>query len=124
MARPQIIKNENDKRIFAVIPWKEYARLKSTARPESELTDDELGELADTESGEYLPIDVVKCLIADHNPIKVYRKYRGLTQANLAKIVGVSKMYISQIETGKRRGSLKFISAVAKALDVDVDDLI
>jgi len=41
----------------------------------------------------------------------------------LAKAAGISKPYLSQIETGKRRGTTKVFTAIAKALDLDLDDL-
>ena len=47
-----------------------------------------------------------------------------MTQADLAARAAISAMYLSQIETGKRGGSTKVIAALAKALDVDVGDLI
>ena len=52
------------------------------------------------------------------NPIKVWREYRELTQQQLAEIAGISKPYLSQIETGKRIGTAEILSAIAKALDV------
>lgn len=35
-----------------------------------------------------------------NNPIKKRRKEKGLTQVDLALLVGVSQVYISQFETG------------------------
>jgi len=37
---------------------------------------------------------------------------------------GLSGPYLSQIESGKREGTIKVFSALAKALDVDIDDLV
>ena len=54
----------------------------------------------------------------------MYRNYRGLTQNELAAAVGINAVYLSQIETGKRTGSAKTLAALAKALQVAVDDLI
>ncbi|MDO8752555.1 MAG: helix-turn-helix transcriptional regulator, partial [Anaerolineales bacterium] len=57
------------------------------------------------------------------NPIKVWREYRGLTQQQLADKVKISKPYISQIETGKRTGTTEILSAIAKVLDVSLDEV-
>ena len=70
-----------------------------------------------------LPHELVKRLIAGDHPMKVYREYRGLTQAELAERVGLSKIYVSQIETGKRNGSTKTLKRIAHALGVGLDDL-
>ena len=117
-----MITNANGEPEYAVIPWAEYTRL--TERDDSKLTDEELYDRAKAEPGEYFPAAVTKRLVAGDNPIKVYREYRGITQADLARRVTISTMYLSQIETGNRGGSTKVISALAKALNVDVDDVI
>ena len=57
------------------------------------------------------------------SPLKVFREYRGLTQAALAELAGISRLYLSQIETGRRGGSVKTLRALAKALDVELDDV-
>jgi DNA-binding XRE family transcriptional regulator len=124
MTRAQIITNENGEPEYAIIPWAEYTRLAEAARDESELTDEELYDLTTAEPGEHFPVAVTKRLVAGDNPIKVYREHRGMTQADLARNTNISAMYLSQIETGNRGGSTKVISAIAKALSVDIDDLI
>jgi len=42
----------------------------------------------------------------------------------LADKAGISKPYLSQIETGKRKGATDILSAIAKALDVSLDDVV
>ncbi len=73
---------------------------------------------------EALPLDVARKLINGESPIKVYRKYRGLTQDELAGKVGSKPAYISQIETGRHTPGLKLIGRIAEALDVTIDDLV
>ncbi len=73
---------------------------------------------------EAFPLDVAERLVAGAHPIKVFREYRGMTQAELAGQVGLSPMYISQIETGRRGGSTKALRRVAAALDIDLADLV
>lgn len=50
--------------------------------------------------------------------IKKIRKESGLTQAELAKILSISKILIVKIETGKKDASKKFIIKLAEKLDV------
>ena len=73
---------------------------------------------------EAFPLDVTERLVAGVHPIKVFRDYRGMTQAELARQVGLSPMYISQIETGRRGGSTKALRRIAAALDIDLADLV
>ncbi len=54
----------------------------------------------------------------------IYRKHRGMTQRDLAKAAGINAVYLSQIETGKRTGSTRTLAAIARALRVDIDDLV
>ncbi len=69
-------------------------------------------------------IDLVDRLLADENPIRVFREYRGMTQRELATKVGVNAAYLSQIESGKRGGSTRILRAIANALNVDLDDIV
>ena len=76
------------------------------------------------EGGESFPIEIADRLLAGENPIGVYRNHRNLTQQELAAQAGINTAYLSQIETGRRTGSTRTVAAIAKALDVPVDDLI
>lgn len=57
--------------------------------------------------------------------IKKYRKIAGLTQQELADIIGVSMHYISQIESAKpyKYFTLVIIGRIADALNIDIRDL-
>jgi len=57
-------------------------------------------------------------------PAKVWREFRHMTQPQLADAAGISVSYLSQLETGKRKASTRVLVAIAKNLQVDVDDLI
>ena len=70
------------------------------------------------------PFALVRQLVAGEHPVKVYRRYRGLTQTALATEAGTTASYISQIETRRRIGSTALLRRLAAALDVTVDDLI
>ena len=51
---------------------------------------------------------VAFALLDGDNPIKIWRTYRGLTQAELAQRAGISVPYLSQIENQKRTGQQRF----------------
>lgn len=53
------------------------------------------------------------------------RTRKGLTQERLARRAGVTKFYISQLETGLRQNpSLPVLRRLAKALGVPVTELL
>ena len=56
-------------------------------------------------------------------PVKVYREYRGLRAGELAKKAGISQGYLSEIESGKKSGSLSVLTRIAAVLDVELRDL-
>ncbi len=73
---------------------------------------------------ELIPSEVVERLVSGQSPIKVWRQYRGLSQAQLAEAIGVSQAYVAQLETGQRQGKPDLFKKMAEALGVVVDDLI
>jgi transcriptional regulator with XRE-family HTH domain len=77
------------------------------------------------ESGkqELIPAEVVFAILDGANPINVWREARGLTQQQLANATGISKPYLSQIETGKRKGSTEKLVAIANASHISLEDI-
>jgi ribosome-binding protein aMBF1 (putative translation factor) len=73
---------------------------------------------------ELLPSDVVNRMIAGENPIRVWREHRGLKMNELAERAGIKAPYLSQIESGKRDGTIDTMRRLADALGVAVDDII
>ena len=70
---------------------------------------------------ERFPADFVNKLLDSDNRIGVWRKYRGLTMSALAEAAGISQSYLSDIENGKKDGSVKVLKRIAQALNTDVD---
>jgi len=56
--------------------------------------------------------------------IRGWRKYRGLTQEQLASRLGVATSSVSQLETGKQGYSQPMLEAIAEALSCSVTDLL
>lgn len=75
------------------------------------------------EGEEYLPMHVVERLLDKESPLLVWREHRGLTVRALAEKAGVSPSLVSEIETGKKEGSIATLKALARALDLTLDDL-
>lgn len=56
--------------------------------------------------------------------IKQARKNAGLTQEDLARILGVKYQMIGQYENGKRKPKIETLYKIAHALDVSVTELV
>ncbi|MBA7591484.1 hypothetical protein ES708_33642 [subsurface metagenome] len=57
------------------------------------------------------------------NPIKKRREEKGLTQVDLAILVGVSQVYISQFETGGLTPSEIQAKKISKILGISLETL-
>ncbi|TDK37366.1 transcriptional regulator [Rhizobium deserti] len=73
---------------------------------------------------ETFPHELIKELSESDNPMRIYRKYRGMTVAQLAEAVGISQPHLSDIENNKKAGSVDVLMRIAKTLRVDLDDLV
>jgi DNA-binding Xre family transcriptional regulator len=67
---------------------------------------------------------VVDRLAEGENPLRVWREHRGLTLREVARRAGISAAMLSEMEAGKKEGSIRTLAALARALAVDIDDLI
>ena len=123
--KPQIITNSDREPAFAVIPYDEYRALIERLEWFEDLRDSKAFEekLVRGEE-EVVPAEVVERLVGGESPVKVWREHRGLTQEDLGEQVGLSGSYLSQIESGKRDGTVRVYAALARVLGVDVDDLV
>jgi DNA-binding Xre family transcriptional regulator len=72
---------------------------------------------------EYVPVELTRRLMAGEVPVRVWRQHRGMSARALAARAGISAAYLSQIETGKKPGSFDAMAKLARALDVDMEDL-
>jgi DNA-binding XRE family transcriptional regulator len=71
-----------------------------------------------------LPKAVADRLANGENPVRVIREWRGMIQVELAVAVGISQNYLSEIETGRRKGPAELQKKFARALGVPMDLLI
>ncbi|MBI3158757.1 MAG: helix-turn-helix transcriptional regulator [Chloroflexi bacterium] len=120
----QIIERDG-KPEWAVLPYEEYVLLVEQAELLEDIRDyDALRVAVERGEEEVIPAEVLNALLDGENPVRVWREYRGLTQQQLADAAGISKPYLSQIETGKRTGTTEVLSALAGALGVGLEDLL
>lgn len=110
---------------MAVLPMHDYDRLVDAAEDRADLATARAAKarLAAGED-EYVPFEIAERILDGENPLRVWREYRGLTVSALAKRAGISRPYLSEIETGRKDGTLRTMAALAAALDVEIDDLV
>lgn len=120
----QIITSPTGERLV-VVPEAEYEALVEAAEDAADIAafEDFKKRLAAGEE-ELVPAEVVKRMLAGECPVRVWREHRGLSMAALAERAGIAQPYLSQIETGKRDGTVETMKKLARALDLAVDDLI
>ncbi len=70
------------------------------------------------------PAEFVYELLESDSRIRSYRTYRKMSPAELAQAAGLSEAEFSEIETGKKTGSVDVLKRIASALNVDLDDLV
>ncbi len=112
---------KNGRRTFAVLDIKDYERLLAAAEDAADVA---AVRNARAIPDDLVPGDIAERLIAGENPVKVWRGYKGMTQADLAEAAGLDQADVSRIERGKREPSGRTLRALADALDVTVGDLI
>jgi DNA-binding Xre family transcriptional regulator len=71
-----------------------------------------------------LPVELYRRLRAGEHPIRVWRAQRKMSLTVLADRAGVARAYLSEIETGKKPGSVSALQKIARALGVDLDELV
>jgi DNA-binding XRE family transcriptional regulator len=71
-----------------------------------------------------IPAEVLRAELDGSSAIAAWRKYRGLTQAQLAAAADIDRGYLALIERGARSGSASTLARIASALGCLVDDLI
>lgn len=85
------------------------------ARALAEVAGGRMETLTDAEMDEYL---------AASTPLAFWRKRRGLTQAALASMVGISQPFLAQIERASRTGDVALYARLARELGVRMEDLV
>ena len=111
---------ERKGRQFAVVPLKDFEQLKHDA----EMMDDiRAYDAAKARKEEFFPSDLADRLVRGESPIRVFREHRGLTQQQLAKSAKVARPYIAELESGRKKGSVGVLKAIAAVLAVELDDI-
>lgn len=73
---------------------------------------------------ELIPAEFANRILDGENPITVYREMRGLSKMQLAERAGVDRVQLTDIEKGRKTGSVATLKRLADALGVTIDDLL
>jgi len=123
MSKPDIITTPSGDRMV-LISLEEYERLVEAAEDAADARDvSEIKRRLANGEEELIPAAVVDRMIDGENKLRVWREYRGMSAKELAEATGLAAPYISQLETGKRDGTIETFKKIAAALSVDIDDI-
>lgn len=109
---------------WAVMPYEHYQRLIEEIEMLEDIRDYDAAKQALVEGEELVPSELTYAILDGKHPVRAWREHRKLTQEQLAESAGISKSYLSQIESGKRRGTTNVLVALANALGLDLDDVV
>lgn len=70
-------------------------------------------------AGARLPPEVSAYMLRGDSLLRALRRWRELTQIDVATRTGLTQGYISDLESGRKAGTPDTLLAIAKALDVD-----
>jgi DNA-binding XRE family transcriptional regulator len=106
-----------DGKPFVLVPEEEFEDMMDVIMAKEVLARIEAGE-------ETWPAELVYELLETDSRIRTYRNYRRMTVSDLAAAAGISQPYLSEIESGKKTGSVDVLKRIAAALKVDLDDIV
>ena len=108
---------------YAVVPRAEYEALRDAVAGDA-MDATIIRSVLEDPDQELVPFELVERIADGEHPVRVWRNYRGMKAGELATIANVAASYLSDIENGKKPGSVKAMKRIADALNVTVDDLI
>ncbi|TWF57101.1 helix-turn-helix domain-containing protein [Neorhizobium alkalisoli] len=113
----QLQKTVIDGQSYVLVPEEEYEDLLDTIHAQRVMERVRAGE-------ETWPAELVYELWETDSRIRTYRTYRKMSVAELAAAADISELELSEIEAGKKTGSVDVLQRIAKALRIDLDDLV
>ena len=114
MSEIQVIEKDG-KPAFYVIPATLWERVREAVEDVEDGVAFDRAAAAD--DGARFPAAVVRAELDGIHPVRAWREFRQLTIQALADAAGLSGPYVSQIECGKRTGTVATLKKLALALD-------
>jgi predicted transcriptional regulator len=66
-----------------------------------------------------LPQEVSAFIMRGDSLLKALRKWRGMTQFDLVAKTDLSQGFLSDLESGKKQGTVETLGKIARALEID-----
>jgi DNA-binding XRE family transcriptional regulator len=108
----------------AVLPIADYERLIEIADEREDNFAADTARARRLAGEEYVPFELSQRIIAGESPLRVWRTYRQMTLASLAKAAGSSQPMLTRIESGQLQGRPLLWRRLAEALKVDIEDIL
>src|SRR5882757_6003007 len=109
---------------MVIIPAAEYDRLVEAREMAADVAAfDEFERKLAAGEEELIPSEIVDRILDGENRVRVWREHRGMTVKALAEASGIAPAYLSQVETGKRDGTLDTYRKLADVLHLSLDEL-
>ncbi len=118
---PQLVYGPSGDALYALVPVAEYEKLKRAAEDIADIK--AANEALVGDRADLIPAEVVHRIADGENPVRVWREHRGLKGVELARAAGISPAYLSEIETGKKDGTFRTMTAIGHCLGLPLDDL-
>ena len=71
-----------------------------------------------------IPHIVAIAIIRGESPLAAFRAHLGVTLRDLAQKTGISASHLSEIERGRKAGSVATLARIARAFDTTIDSLV
>ena len=119
---------KTDKGEIAILPRKEYEALVAKAAE----ADEDFGSARlvararkeITAGAPLIPKKFVDRIANGENALRVLREWRDMTQLHLSFKTGIGQGYISDLESGRRKGTTASLKKIADAMNVPLDLLV
>lgn len=122
MGTPQFIHTITGERLV-VLSERDYTKLLEQAEDYHDIQSANEARARIEAGEETFPSSVIEALLDGTVPVRVFREYRSMRAGELAEKAGISQGYLSEIEAGKKPGSLSVLKQIAEVLEVELSDL-
>ena len=107
---------------LAVLPRKDYeALLSRLAELEEDEADIALYDARKAEMSPALPQDVSMRLLKGESLLKALRNWRDMTQVQVEAKTSIAQGYLSDLESGRRKGTFETLQKLATLYDVPIE---
>ena len=108
---------------MVVLSHAEFKRLRDAAENYEDICAAVDGRERAAAGEEFVPSELINRILDGESGLKVWREHRGHTQDGLAGKLGKQGSWLAKLENGKLKGDLGTWRALARELNVELDDI-